>query len=57
MVMMSKDEAIKLWQNEMGDKEYAYDFTGKKIKRSDYLVKNQDGQLQYFCENELYPMR
>jgi len=43
MVMMSKDEAIKLWQNEMGDKEYAYDFTGKKIKRSDYLVKNQVG--------------
>ena len=27
----------------MGDKEYSYDFTGRKIKRSDYLVKNQVG--------------
>lgn len=29
----------------MGDKEYSYDFTGKKIKRSDYLIENQVGWL------------
>ena len=28
-----------------------------RLEVNDYLVKNQDGQLQYFCENELYPMR
>lgn len=43
MSMRSKDEAMKLWLHEMGDKEYSYDFAGKKIKRSDYLVDNQVG--------------
>ncbi len=43
MLPKNREEALKLWNNEMGDKEYAYDFTGKKIKRSDYLEKNQVG--------------
>jgi hypothetical protein len=43
MKARSKDEAMKLWLHEMGDKEYSYDFAGKKIKRSDYLVDNQVG--------------
>jgi hypothetical protein len=41
--MMDHKEALKIWEHEFGDKEYSYDFTGKKIKRSDYLVKNQVG--------------
>ncbi len=40
---MTKDEALKVWQHEFGDVEYAYDFTGRKIKREDYLVENQVG--------------
>jgi len=43
MIMKSKAEAMELWLHEMGDKEYSYDFTGRKIKRSDYLVDNQVG--------------
>lgn len=43
MIIKSKDEAMELWLHEMGDKEYSYDFTGRKIKRSDYLVNNQVG--------------
>ena len=43
MKARSKDEAMKLWLHEMGDKEYSYDFAGKKIKRNDYLVDNQVG--------------
>ena len=40
---MTKDEALKIWLHEFGDVEYAYDFTGRKIKREDYLVENQVG--------------
>lgn len=41
--MKTIKEAMEIWLHEMGDKEYSYDFTGRKIKRSDYLVKNQVG--------------
>jgi len=41
--MINKTDALQLWQHEMGDKDYAYDFTGKKIKQSDYLENNQVG--------------
>lgn len=40
---MDKEEALKIWEHEFGNVEYAYDFTGRKIKREDYLVKNQVG--------------
>lgn len=43
MLPKNREEALELWKNEMGEKEYAYDFSGKKIKRSDYLEKNQVG--------------
>ena len=43
MSMKSRSEAMELWLHEMGDKEYSYDFTGRKIKRSDYLENNQVG--------------
>lgn len=43
--MIDKTKAMDIWQHEKGDKEYDYDFTGKKIKRSDYLEKNQVGWL------------
>ncbi|HEY8395501.1 MAG TPA: hypothetical protein VIK96_01860 [Bacilli bacterium] len=41
--MTDQKEALQIWEHEFGNKEYAYDFTGKKIKRSDYMVKNQVG--------------
>lgn len=41
--MNDLNKAMEIWLHEMGDKEYSYDFTGKKIKRSDYLEKNQVG--------------
>jgi hypothetical protein len=41
--MTDNKEALMIWEHEYGNKEYAYDFTGKKIKRTDYLVKNQVG--------------
>lgn len=40
---MDKQSALKLWDLEMNKKEYAYDFSGRKIKRSDYGEKNQVG--------------
>lgn len=40
---MNKDEALKMWLDEIGDVEYSYDFSGKKIKQSDYLETNQVG--------------
>ncbi len=40
---MTKQEALKIWLHEFGDVDFAYDFTGRKIKRSDYLVENQVG--------------
>ena len=33
---MKKDDALMLWNVAFGDKEYAYDFSGRKMKRSDY---------------------
>ena len=40
---ISKSEALKIWEHEYGDVLYAYDFTGRKIKRDDYMVNNQVG--------------
>lgn len=40
---MTKAEALKVWLHEFGDIDYAHDFTGRKIKREDYEVKNQVG--------------
>lgn len=40
---MTKQEALKVWLHEFGDVDFAYDFTGRKIKRADYLVENQVG--------------
>lgn len=41
--MFDRKDALKIWELEMGNKEYAYDFSGKRIKRSDYNVDNQVG--------------
>lgn len=40
---MKKEAALEVWAHEFGDVEYAHDFTGRKIKRSDYGEKNQVG--------------
>jgi hypothetical protein len=41
--MIEKAKALNIWQKEVGNKEYAYDFSGRKIKQSDYLEQNQVG--------------
>lgn len=43
--MIDKELALKLWKLEMADKEYAYDFSGKKIKKDEYLQDNRVGWL------------
>lgn len=40
---MNREDALQVWADEIGDKEYSYDFSGKKIKRNDYMVYNQVG--------------
>ena len=40
---MEKKEALELWLDEIGDIQYSYDFSGKKIKRDDYLLQNEVG--------------
>ena len=40
---MDKKEALLVWEHEFGSLEYAYDITGRKIKRDDYMVTNQVG--------------
>lgn len=40
---MTKTEALKIWNREFGDTDYAHDFTGRKIKRDDFEVMNQVG--------------
>ena len=40
---MKKEDALKVWLHEFGDVDYAHDFTGRKVKREDYLVENQVG--------------
>ena len=40
---MTFEEALKVWNHEFGDVEYAHDFTGRKVKRSDYKEENQVG--------------
>lgn len=52
---MSKDtfkkaEALIIWEHEFGDVEYAYDFTGRKVKKDDYLVENQVGWVVSFIK-------
>lgn len=41
--MFDRKDALKLWESEIGKKEYAYDFAGRKIKRTDYNIDNQVG--------------
>ena len=48
--MISKERALNLWKLEMADKEYAYDFSGKKIKKSDLL----NGRKEKCDKNPLY---
>lgn len=43
MEIMNKQKALELWKYEMQNKEYAYDFAGRKIKKTDYNEKNQVG--------------
>ena len=31
--MLDKKDAFKIWEMEMGNKEYAHDFSGRKIKK------------------------
>ena len=40
---MDKYEALKIWEHEYGNQEYAHDVIGRKIKRSDYMMTNQVG--------------
>ncbi len=40
---MNKEQALKIWLHEFGDVDYAHDFSGRKVKRDDYLVENQVG--------------
>ncbi len=40
---MDYSKALELWKDEIGDKEYSYDFSGKKIKKEDYLLTNEVG--------------
>ena len=47
---MTKEEALLLWLDEIGDNLYAYDFSGKKIKKTDYLMNNK----KLIIKNELY---
>ncbi|MGD9605595.1 MAG: hypothetical protein AB7V00_05555 [Bacilli bacterium] len=41
--MIEEAKALAIWHKEIGNKEYAYDFSGRKIKQSDYLKNNQVG--------------
>lgn len=51
---MTKEQALKVWLHEFGDVDFAHDFTGRKIKRDDYLVENQVGWVvSYVCPLEL----
>ena len=45
-----KSEALIIWEHEFGDVEYAYDFTGRKVKKDDYLVENQVGWVVSFIK-------
>ena len=40
---MDKIEALKIWDLEIKSKDYAYDFSGRKIKRSEFGEKNSVG--------------
>ena len=48
MNMFNKEEALSIWEHEMGKKEYAYDFAGKKIKFDAYLKNNEVGWVITF---------
>lgn len=45
---MKKNDALKLWNLAFGDKEYAYDFAGRKMKKTDFEEKNQVGWVVGF---------
>jgi|SRR5690554_4523485 len=40
---MDSKKALELWLDEIGEQMYSYDFSGKKIKKDDYNIKNQVG--------------
>lgn len=40
---MDKQEALKIWDYELKGKDYAYDFAGRKIKKTDFNQKNSVG--------------
>ena len=46
----SKQEALAIWEHEFGNVQYAYDFTGRKVKKDDYLVENQVGWVVSFIK-------
>lgn len=47
---MDKNKALELWKIEMNNKEYAYDFAGRKIKKDDYNINNQVGWVIGFIK-------
>lgn len=49
-MQISKEDAMKVWLHEFGDVDFAKDFTGRKIKRVDYLVENQVGWVVTFVK-------
>lgn len=46
----NKEEALKIWDHEFGNVLYAHDFTGRKVKKDDYLVENQVGWVVSFIK-------
>lgn len=40
---MKKEDALKVWEYEFGDCLYAHDFSGRKVKKTDYEMDNQVG--------------
>ena len=38
-----KSQALELWKYEMQDKPYAYDFSGRKVKKTDFEMNNSVG--------------
>lgn len=47
---MDRSEALQIWLDEIGDHEYSYDFSGRKIKRDEYMVDNQVGWIITFIK-------
>lgn len=47
---MKKEDALKVWEYEYGNNEYAHDFSGRKVKKEDYEVNNQVGWVVSFIK-------